>query len=213
MEELRTVNTTNITNKELKGHATKIKSYGTKIRENYLKIARELFEIESTECYLDDGFTDTQDFASKVLNIQKTTCYNLIAIGRDFLNEDGTRTALTEKGNDYGVSQLQILLPLGVEKAKELHDDEIISPDMSVRQLKEIIKAETKGETKDEEEGWEDDVIDLDGEETDEEHVKIIADIQILEDGTTLVNGDESDDLNELYDAIKELIDTYFENK
>lgn len=211
MEELRTVNTTNITNKELKGHATKIKSCGTKIRENYLKIARELFEIESTECYIDDGFTDTQDFASKVLNIQKTTCYNLIAIGRDFLNEDGTRTALTEKGNDYGVSQLQILLPLGVEKAKELHDDEVISPDMSVRQLKEVIKAETKGETNDEDES--DDVIDTEGEETNEEHVRILADIQILEDGTTLVNGDDGDDLNELYDAIKDLVDTYFENK
>lgn len=211
MEELRTVNTTNITNKELKGHATKIKSYGTKIRENYLKIARELFEIESTECYLDDGFTDTQDFASKVLNIQKTTCYNLIAIGRDFLNEDGTRTALTEKGNDYGVSQLQILLPLGVTKAKELHDDEVISPDMSVRQLKEVIKSETKGETEPEDE--DDDIIDTEGEETNEEHVRILADIQILGDGTFLVNGDESDDLNELYDAIKELVDTYFENK
>ena len=178
-----------------------------------MKIARELFEIESTECYLDDGFTDTQDFASKVLNIQKTTCYNLIAIGRDFLNEDGTRTALTEKGNDYGVSQLQILLPLGVEKAKELHDDEVISPDMSVRQLKEVIKAETKGEAEDEDEDESDDVIDTEGEETNEEHIRILADIQILEDGTTLVNGDDGDDLNELYDAIKDLVDTYFENK
>jgi hypothetical protein len=127
------------------------------------------------------------------------------------LNEDGTRTALTEKGNDYGVSQLQILLPLGVEKAKELHDDEVISPDMSVRQLKEIIKAETKGETEPEDD--DDDAIDTTGEETNEEHIRIIADIQILEDGTTLVNGDDGDDLNELYDAIKEIVDTYFENK
>jgi hypothetical protein len=188
----------------LKSHADKIKGYGKNIRTNYLKIAKELYEIDKSECYLDDGFEDTQDFASKVLNIQKTTSYNLIRIGREFLSEDGSRTALTDKGNDYGVSQLQILLPLGVDKAKELHDEEIIKPEMSVRQLKTIVKHEIDP-TEGEDDG---DVVEIDGEITSEEVLNTLCKVEIFEDKSVLIECDES--IKSLETIIRDAINSYF---
>lgn len=209
MEELTTINATEITNKELKDYTMKLKNCGDNIRKNYIKISFLLNEIEQTECYLDDGFESTTDYASKVLNIQKTTTYNLLKIGKDFISEKGDRTVLTDKGNDYGVSQLQALLPIGVEKAKELHNEGVISPDMSVRQIKQAIKQDEPEPEEDNDDN--DEVIDGEGEEVDEEHIRIVADIQILEDGTTLINGDESDELNNLYLEIRKLVNAYFE--
>lgn len=198
MEELTIIETKELVNTDLKGHANKIKGYGKNIRTNYLKIAKELYEIDKSECYLDDGFEDTQDFASKVLNIQKTTSYNLIRIGREFLSEDGTRTALTDKGNDYGVSQLQILLPLGIDKAKELHDEEVIKPEMSVRQLKSIVKHEID----------DGDVVESDGEVISEEVLKTLCKVEILEDKSVHIECDES--IKSLETIIRDAINSYF---
>lgn len=204
MEELTNIKTKELVNTDLKGHANKIKGYGKNIRTNYLKIAKELYEIDKSECYLDDGFEDTQDFASKVLNIQKTTSYNLIRIGREFLSEDGSRTALTDKGNDYGVSQLQILLPLGIDKAKELHDEEVIKPEMSVRQLKSIVKHEI--DPIEENDG--DDVVEGDGEVISEEVLKTLCKVEILEDKSVHIECDES--IKSLELIIRDAINSYF---
>lgn len=185
MEELTTTTTQKLVNKELKDYTKKLKNCGDNIRKNYIKISFLLNEIENTECYLDDGFEDTIDYASKVLNIQKTTTYNLLKIGKEFIAESGERTVLTDKGNDYGVSQLQALLPVGVERAKELHDEGTITPDMSVRQIKQIIKDETNPETEEE-------VTDVvDGEIVDEtdNYVPVFGDIQFLKDGTIIPSG------------------------
>ena len=167
MEELRTINNTfELTNKELKDYTKKLRKCGDNIRTNYIKIAYLLKEVEDTECYLDDGFESAIDYASKVLNIQKTTSYNLIKIANDFINEEGTRTKLTESGDDYGVSQVQALLPLGFEKAKELHDNGDIDPSMSVRMLKAIVnpKGEPEPEVVDDDED-DNDIVCVDGEQ------------------------------------------------
>lgn len=182
MEELTTIKTNELTNVELKDYTKKLKKCGDNIRTNYIKIAHLLNEIDTTECYLDDGFEDVHDYASKVLNIQKTTSYNLLKISKEFINNEGTRTVLTEKGNDYGVSQLQALLPIGVDKAKELHDDGIISPDMSVRQLKNAIKEKPEPEE-------DEDVIDGEGTETTSEVIPSFGSITLLKDGTIIPEG------------------------
>lgn len=184
MEELTTITTQKLVNKELKDYTKKLKNCGDNIRKNYIKISFLLNEIEQTECYLDDGFEDTIDYASKVLNIQKTTTYNLLKIGKEFIAESGERTVLTDKGNDYGVSQLQALLPVGVERAKELHDEGTITPDMSVRQIKQIIKDETNPEPEEDNDVVDGEVLD----ETDN-YVPVFGDIQFLKDGTIIPSG------------------------
>ena len=185
MEELTTITNQKLTNKDLKDYTKKLKNCGDNIRKNYIKISFLLNEIEQTECYLDDGFEDTNDYASKVLNIQKTTTYNLLKIGKEFIAENGERTVLTDKGNDYGVSQLQALLPLGVDKAKELHNNEVISPEMSVRQIKGIVKDITNLDTD------KDNTDVVDGEVVDEtdNYIPVFGDIQFLKDGTIIPTG------------------------
>lgn len=186
MEELVKVNV-EISNKDLKGYTTKIKNCGENIRKNYIKIAHLLNEVDSTECYLDDGFVDTQDYASKVLGIQKTTCYNLLKIAKEYLNEDGTRTILTTEGIDFGVSQVQALLSLGVDEAKTLCENGTITPDMSVRQIKKIV-ADNRT-VKNEDEG-EDEVTGEVVNESDEEIIPNMGSIDFLEDGTLVTHGE-----------------------
>lgn len=207
MEELVSTMGTEITNKELKSYTTKLKTCGTNIRKNYLKISHLLTEIEKTECYLDDGFEDVQDYASKVLNIQKTTCYNLLKIGREYISETGDRTVLTDKGDDYGVSQLQALIPLGVEKSKELHDEGTITPEMSVRQIKGIVKSLTEQDDIEED----DDVVDGESGEESEEILKSFGTIEFLRDGhiisTGIIPEEFEDEVFSLFDRFKDLFE------
>lgn len=183
MEELVEVNV-EISNKDLKGYTTKIKNCGENIRKNHIKIAHLLNEVDSTECYIDDGFVDTQDYASKVLGIRKTTCYNLLKIAKEYVNEDGTRTILTSEGQDFGVSQVQALLPLGRDEAKELCENGTITPDMSVRQIKKIVADNRTVES--ECEG------DVTGEiiSENEEIIPNMGSIDFLEDGTLVTHGE-----------------------
>lgn len=186
MEELVKENV-EISNKDLKGYTTKIKKCGENIRKNYIKIAHLLNKVDSTECYLDDGFVDTQDYASKVLGIQKTTCYNLLKIAKDYINEDGTRTVLTTEGQDFWCSQVQALLPLGVDEAKTLCEAGEITPDMSVRQIKKIVAANRTVESEDEDE---DEVTGEVVNESDEEIIPNMGSIDFLEDGTLVTHGE-----------------------
>lgn len=184
MEEL-TTKTKELTNKDLKNYTKKIKSCGDNIRKNYIKISHLLTEVESTECYLEDGFSDVQEYASTVLGIQKTTTYNLLKIGRNLIAENGERTILTEKGTDYSVSQLQVLLPLGTDRIVEINEEGVINPEMSVRQLKNLVR------NLDKEEAPEDDNT-VDGEITneDEEIIPHLGSIDFLSDGTVITHGE-----------------------
>lgn len=195
---------------DLKKSTEKIKRCGDNIRKNYIKIARELAIIDDTESYLDDGFESAIDYAGQIFSISKSTAYVLITIGREWINEDGERTALTTEGADYSVSQIGVLLPLGVDKARELHDSEDISPAMSVRQIKAVVKdlqdtpEETPEETPEaasEENGA--DVVDSDADVSE-----MVLSINVYDDGGLQVSGHISE---EFYNELDELITRYLE--
>lgn len=186
---------------ELKKSTEKIRRCGDNIRKNYIKIARELAIIDESESYLEDGFESAIDYAGQIFSISKSTAYVLIAIGREWIAEDGERTILTDAGADYSVSQIGILLPVGVDKARELHDAETISPAMSVRQLKAVIKSldETPEDT--EETPEEDNVVDVDG---DVETAEMILSINIYDDAGIQIGGDAPEEfIKELEELIK----------
>lgn len=196
MEELTSKKLTLI-DKDLKDYTTKIKKCGDNIRKNYIKIAHLLTEVDTKECYLEDGFENTQDYAAQVLGIQKTTTYNLLKIGKEYISEDGERTILTDKGADYSVSQIQALLPLGVDRVKEINEEGTITPEMSVRQIKSIVSGIVKNEHPDyEEENVEDEADTVDGEVTDEteEMLKSFGSVDFLEDGTVVTHGELPED-------------------
>ena len=202
MEEL-TSKKLSLIDKDLKDYTTKIKRCGDNIKKNYIKIAHLLSEVDSKECYLEDGFESVIDYAGQVLGIQKTTAYNMLKIGKEYVAENGERTILTEKGEDYSVSQIQALLPLGVEKVKEINEDGTITPEMSVRQIKNLVKGLT--ESPDPEEEEDENTVDGESGEETEEVIKSFGSIEFLEDGDIIARGS-------LPDGFIQTIEEYFKN-
>lgn len=175
-------------NGDLKKSTDKIKRCGENIRKNYIKVASELANVDKMESYLDDGFESTIDYAGQIFGISKTTAYVLINIGRDWVNENGERTVLTEDGADYSVSQIGVLQTVGVYVARELHNKGLISPDMSVRSIRAVIKGvktdtdtETKTETETE--------TDEDEDTNNTERVESLGEITFYADGDTAIKG------------------------
>lgn len=200
MEEL-TSKKLSLIDKDLKDYTTKIKKCGDNIKKNYIKIAHLLSEVDSKECYFEDGFESVIDYAGQVLGIQKTTAYNMLKIGKEYVAENGERTILTEKGEDYSVSQIQALLPLGVEKVKEINEDGTITPEMSVRQIKNLVKGLT--ESPDPEEEEDENTVDGESGEETEEIIKSFGSLDFLEDGTVVSHG-------ELPEQFIEYIENFF---
>jgi len=131
-----------ITNPELKKATNSIKGYASNIRKNYLRIAFKLAEVDEQESYIEDGFGDVIEYATSVFNMKKSTAYNLLKIGREYVDKNTPdKTILADNRGDYSVSQLGVLLPVGVDRVVELNNDGVISPEMSVRKLASIVSA------------------------------------------------------------------------
>ena len=203
--ELVKNNKIELANPELKKATASIKGYATNIRKNYLRIAHKLAEVDSTECYIEDGFGDVIEYANTVFNMKKSTAYNLLKIGREYVDETGDKTILADERGDYSVSQLGVLLPAGVDRVRELSEDGTISPDMTVRKLASIISTPDESETENEGE------TGADGEENEPEN-------EPTQTITLWVNGDISfagfdrlneDDLHKLTDELTELLNKY----
>lgn len=129
-----------ITNPDLKKATNSIKGYASNIRKNYLRIASKLAEVDAQESYIEDGFGDVIEYATSVFNMKKSTAYNLLKIGREYVDEYAPdKTILADSRGDYSVSQLGVLLPVGVDRVVELNNDGVISPEMSVRKLASIV--------------------------------------------------------------------------
>ena len=171
---------------DLRKSTCKIRACGDGIRRNYFKVAVELANIENGQYYIEDNFQSTVEYAEKVFGIKKSSTYAFITIGESWVLEDGSRTVLTESGSDYSISQLGALLPLGSEKAIELSHNGTISPDMSVRELKDIVK---KIQSEEDPDGQE----DSEGEEDPGEgsgEIPQKGNITFYDDGEIAITGD-----------------------
>lgn len=200
MNELTYIDKPTFLNKELNKSTNKIRACGENIRKNYLKIAHELATIEEGELYLEDGFENVIDYAKKTFGMGKSTAYNLLSIGRHWVNDKGDRTLLTDDGIDYSISQIGVLLSVGYDTAKDWHDKNKINPLMSVRTLKDIVKEDEISETP--EDDTEDDNI-VDG---DADISECILDINIFSDGAFTIKGDAPEGFSE---ELEKLINKY----
>lgn len=117
------------------------------INENCFMIAVLVAEVEDQNLLYNDDFYDICDYVKKCFGFEKTTAYNLLKIGREYLGtcEDGRiKTLLSHNERDFSISQVVKMLPLGIEKAKELTRDEVITPDMSCRQIEKVVRQNIK---------------------------------------------------------------------
>lgn len=113
---------------------TYIYQYLNSISSSFINVGWNLLKIKNNEYYKYDDYESIYEYALDRFNIRETTVKNLINIASKFLDDTGN---LLSDFKDYSYSQL-------IELSKINEKDYIdISPDMSVRELKEI-KLESK---------------------------------------------------------------------
>ena len=140
-----------INDPKLKEVTTAIRKAGANVIGNTFKIAALIAKVDKDELYAADGFADVFDYVKKCFGLEKSSAYNLIKVGTEFIAEieDGKtkkfETLLTHKGRDFSISQVVKMIPLGIEKAQELTADGVIDVDMSCRQIEKIVKENTEG--------------------------------------------------------------------
>lgn len=130
-------------NKKLRDYTNQIYKAGGTIKKAYARISVILNKIDLSQCYQLDGFDNVHDYSREVLGLNQSTSYALLAIGRSYIDAKTFESVLKhDDGNDFSTSQLQALLPLkSIEKAQELAENGDITPDMTVKEIKELVKS------------------------------------------------------------------------
>ena len=140
-----------INNAELKKVTESIRKAGANVIGNTYKIAALISHVNETELYLEDGFVDVFDYVKQCFGLEKSSTYSLIKVGESFIeevkkgNNTTYQTLLTHDAKDFSISQVIKMLPLGIDKARELTADGVITEDMSCRQIEKIVKENTDG--------------------------------------------------------------------
>lgn len=130
-----------ISNTKLRKFTEDIFKQGLNIKKSLARVAVILVKIDESKCYEQDGFESVQDYAARVLGWKQASTYAMLRVGRDYLDGKTYESVLPHGDTDYSTSQLQALLPLkSVEKAKELAEENIINPDMTVKAIKDVVK-------------------------------------------------------------------------
>lgn len=144
-------------NKQLEKVTQAIIDCGNTIQSRRYAVAALLAKVEVEKLYEDDGFTSAAEYAKATFGMEKTLAYNLIKIGTDY-----TRPIIDAKGKtkgycsnllpsanpdvgdapllDFSPVQIERILPLGRDKVLELVKDGKLSPSMTVREMKDVVK-------------------------------------------------------------------------
>ena len=137
-------------NKKLQNATMQIMQIAGKIKNNWFQIGAIIAEVDKQELYKDDGFESVHAWTMRAFNIKKTTSYDLLRIGKEY-----TRELTTEKGRVMGyecnllpenseanftTTQVMKMLPAGHDKAQELVDSGVITPDMTSTAISKVIK-------------------------------------------------------------------------
>jgi hypothetical protein len=164
------------TNKELQNATMAIYKIAENIRTRWFEIAAIVAMVDVKELYKDDGFADVHEWVNKTFAFGKSTSYDLLKVGREYVREVtnkagkviGYESNLVPVGADnFSTTQVRRMLPAGHELASELVESGEITPDMTTTKIAKIVKAhlspESSESTGDEEEG---------GEETTEDEAE-----------------------------------------
>lgn len=138
-----------LTNKKLLQHTKAIEKLMTATKRNMFEISARLLVIRNEDLFSDDGFKDVFDYAEKLFGYKKNMVYKLTTAAEKFIEANpqgkGYVSILTHDNADYTVSQLIELNSLEPDTAVELDKKNIISPDMSTKEIREKVKAYKNG--------------------------------------------------------------------
>ena len=201
MNELITLNEAKIpvfNDKELNAATRKVFSLGEKIRKSALETAAVVAAVDKTGCFKDDGFKTVHDWTAAAFGFRKSTSYNMLAIGKEYvapvLNSAGRTIAYestfaqtVESEGDFTVTQLIQLLPAGRDMAGQLVLDGKVNPGMTCKEIKAVVNAARADEEEDGEESAETGETGENEEEDEQERRTATVDI-IPDEGVVYVN-------------------------
>lgn len=164
-------------NKKLIAHTIAIEKLISGTKRNMFEIAARLLVIRNENLFEDD-FKDVFDYASKMLGYKKSMVYKLITVAEKFIEQtekNGYNSIIAHVTEDYTVSQLIELNSIEPHEAFRLDEHGVITPSMTTKQIREVVKAYKNGEIDD----YGEYIIDEKTEKTEEtetEHEKEIVD-------------------------------------
>lgn len=194
-------------NKKLAQHTKAIEKLMLATKRNMFEIAVRLNVIATEKLYEADEYKDVFDYANKVLGYKKNFVYKLVAVAEKFIDEaadgKGYISIIAHENEDYSVSQLIELNSLEADTVSQLDANEEISPDMTTKEIREVVKAYKNG-GKDESEETEGGEEVTEGASENEEIDAAAVAIQNILDGLVTLQSD-----NRFADKAEELT-TFF---
>ena len=142
-----------LVNKQLAKATDSIYKIAMGIKRNLYEIAYIISTVDESKCYEEDGFESVHQWTEKSFGFKKTMSYSLLKIGKEYTRtikdaKTGRITGYTSNllplafdKEDFTTTQVEAMLPLGYEKAKEEVDAQNITPDMSAKEIKKYIKS------------------------------------------------------------------------
>ena len=210
-------------NQSLAKATEEIVSLQKNVNQSLISVAGIAGEVATSESYKDDGFKSAQEWLMKTFNYKKSTAYTMVKIGKEYLQLEidvclpiyKTIFANPETDEDFTLTQLEKLLPLGKEKIETYLSTGDLKYSMTVKEIKDFVSAikslekkseepETKAEEPETEVGEE---TEAEEPETEAEEPDCKATIEIWKEGI-FVDGEkyEFSDLNKVIKYIKETV-------
>lgn len=169
MDAAKTVTPT-FKDSSLQSATNQILKLGDAIRKNLFHIAWIIADVDTRAAYQTDGFKSVHEWTEQTFGFKKTMSYDLLKIGKEYTREAISRKGKTEgycsnllpvpvvmdgdkivdcqpaPVEDFSVTQISAMLPVGHKTALELVQDKVITPKTSVKKIKDIIKRMKDGE-------------------------------------------------------------------
>ena len=136
-------------NKALQKATDKIRKLEAGVQANLYETAAIIAFVDGAKLYTDDGFKNVHEWTKQSFNIEKSTSYSMLKIGREYtrvLTDEkgkikGYRSNVTEDGEtDFSVTQIVKMLPVSRETLPEAIEAENITPTDTVREVEAKIK-------------------------------------------------------------------------
>ena len=194
------------------------------VNESLISIAGISGEVAKSESYKDDGFKSAQEWLMNTFNYKKSTAYTMVKIGKEYVQLEingcvpiyKTIFADSVTDEDFTLTQLEKLLPLGKERIEAYLFTGDLKYSMTVKEIKEFVSSikslEKKSEEPDTEETEPDteetEPVTKEDDESPEEKVNECVSMVEIWSNYILVDGIKYDfnDLNEVVKNIRKTV-------
>ena len=187
------------------------------VNQSLISVACISGEVAKSESYKDDGFKSAQEWLMNTFNYKKSTAYTMVKIGKEYVQLEingclpiyKTIFANSETDEDFNLTQLEKLLPLGKERIEAYLSNGDLKYSMTVKDIKEFVSEIKSLEKKSEEPETEETEPETEETEpeTKEKEKHCNATIEIWNDCIFVNDGKYGfNDLNKVIKYIKETV-------